>query len=245
MEKYLKYDVKSNMKFFISTFLVFLILLVSILSIRVIGKISENLQIAMAINSMEIIVITIFLLTMVYFIINTFYKDLYTNRSILTFSLPIGEGAFIRSKLLVINIFYLSIGVFSAILLFFMRKNIDISLFIYLIFMWIIVNIVGLFILMIMQIYRYKGFYLINFVKILGLAIFIVGISFILNKYVLILSNGKIYHNNFSFFAFISPYVRINGKIYVNLTTIVYYTSIILPLFFINRSIMKKYFDLS
>ncbi|MFR2716449.1 MAG: ABC-2 transporter permease [Anaerococcus obesiensis] len=106
MRKYLKYDAKSNMKFFISTIASFVILLISMMSIITIGVFSRTLEINSAINSIEIIVVVVFILTIAYFIINSFYKDLYTNRSILTFSLPISAREFILAKLIVINIFY-------------------------------------------------------------------------------------------------------------------------------------------
>ena len=118
MRKYLKYDVKSKMKFFISTIASFIILLISILSIKTIGVFSKRLEINSAINSIEIIVVVVFILTISYFIINTFYKDLYTNRSILTFSLPISAKEFIFAKLIVINIFYWLL-VFLSVFLFY------------------------------------------------------------------------------------------------------------------------------
>ena len=118
MRKYLKYDAKSNMKFFISTIASFVILLISMMSIKTIGAFSRTLEINSAINSIEIIVVVVFILTISYFIINSFYKDLYTNRSILTFSLPISAREFILAKLIVINIFYWLL-VFLSVFLFY------------------------------------------------------------------------------------------------------------------------------
>ena len=155
MRKYLKYDAKSNMKFFISTIASFVILLISMMSIKTIGAFSRTLEINSAINSIEIIVIVVFILTISYFIINSFYKDLYTNRSILTFSLPISAREFILAKLIVINIFYWLLVFLSVFLFYIVGTYLNTKILLSLVFIMILINISALLVFLYMQMDRY------------------------------------------------------------------------------------------
>lgn len=244
MRKYLKYDVKSNMKFFISTIASFVILLISLLSIKTIGAISRSLEINSALNSIEIIVVAVFILTISYFIINTFYKDLYTNRSILTFSLPISAKEFILAKLVVINIFYWLLVFLSVFLFYIVGKYLNTKTLLSLIFIMNLVNVFSMLIFLFMQmdrfIFRKKTSALVIFI-ITGL---IFGLGFFINKNFLLLHN-KIVLKNYNYMAFVYSYVKYKGESYINLTGFIYYILIFMGLFLINAKILKKDLDLS
>ncbi|MDD7306449.1 MAG: hypothetical protein PUG67_07645 [Peptoniphilaceae bacterium] len=116
MKKYLKYDLISNKKFFSSTFLVFAILLFAILSVRVLGSLNRLIEINSALYALEIIFGLVLLMVLIAFIFSTYYKDFYSKRSILTFSLPLSFRDIIMSKILVINLFYLLMALFTIFL---------------------------------------------------------------------------------------------------------------------------------
>lgn len=245
MRKYLKYDAKSNMKFFLSSFVCFLILLVSLLSVRTVGSFSSLVRINSALNSIEIILIGVFLMTMLYFIINTFYRDLYTPRSILTFSLPISAKDFIAAKLLIINIFFFLLIFLSIVLFYLMGKVMDIRSLIAILFMVVLVNILSLLIFLYMQMDRFlfKRKNAIILTIILIVLIFVGG--FFLNKEFLLLHNGNLIKNTDHILAFVMPYIKIEGINFLNLTAFVYYGLIFIILYIVNVTILKKDLDLS
>lgn len=245
MRKYLKYDVKSNMKFFLSTFICFLILLISLISVRTIGSFSSLLEVDSAVNSIEIILIGVFIMTMIYFIINTFYKDLYTDRSILTFSLPISAREFLTAKLLVINIFFYLL-VFLSILLFYLSGRLmDVWSLVTIIFSMILLNVFSLIMFLYMQLDRflYKRKNAVIFTILLIGLIFVGG--FFLNRYFLFLHDGSLIRDGKHSLAFISAYVKINGRNFLNLTGFLYYIVVSLILGFFNIRILKNDLDLS
>ena len=244
MRKYLKYDVKSNMKFFISTVATFVILLISLLSIKTLGAISQSLEINSAINSIEIIVIVVFVLTISYFIINSFYKDLYTNRSILTFSLPISAKEFIFAKLLVINIFFWLLVFLSVFLFYVVGIYMNIKSHLSLIFIMILVNIISLIIFLYMQMDRFLLKRKTSAFTIFIIMVIIFALGFFINKNFLILNNGMIL-KNYNYMAFIYAYIKYKGDFYINLTSFTYYILISFLLFRINAKILRKDLDLS
>ena len=244
MRKYLKYDVKSNMKFFISTVATFVILLISLLSIKTLGAISQSLEINSAINSIEIIVIVVFVLTISYFIINSFYKDLYTNRSILTFSLPISAKEFIFAKLLVINIFFWLLVFLSVFLFYVVGIYMNIKSLLSLIFIMILVNIISLIVFLYMQMDRFLLKRKTSAFIIFIIMALIFALGFFINKNFLILNNGMIL-KNYNYMAFIYAYIKYKGDFYINLTSFTYYILISFLLFRINAKILRKDLDLS
>ena len=236
MRKYLKYDAKSNMKFFISTIASFVILLISMMSIKTIGAFSRTLEINSAINSIEIIVVVVFILTISYFIINSFYKDLYTNRSILTFSLPISAREFILAKLIVINIFYWLLVFLSVFLFYIVGTYLNTKILLSLVFIMILINISALLVFLYMQMDRYLFKRKISVFLIFIMTIAIFALAFFINKNFLLLHNKM---------AFVYSYIKYKGESYINLTGFIYYILIFLGLFWINAKILKKDLDLS
>lgn len=244
MRKYLKYDVKSNMKFFISTVATFVILLISLLSIKTLGAISQSLEINSAINSIEIIVVVVFILTISYFIINSFYKDLYTNRSILTFSLPISAKEFISAKLLVINIFFWLLVFLSVFLFYVVGIYMNLKSLLSLIFIMILVNIISLLIFLYMQMDRFILRRKTSAILIFIIMVLILVVGFFVNKNFLFLNN-KMLLKNYNYMAFIYAYIKYKGAFYINLTSFSYYIIVTLILFRINAKILRKDLDLS
>lgn len=244
MRKYLKYDVKSNMKFFISTVATFVILLISLLSIKTIGAISQSLEINSAINSIEIIVIVVFILTISYFIINSFYKDLYTNRSILTFSLPISAQEFIFAKLLVINIFFWLLVFLSVFLFYVVGIYMNIKSLLSLVFIMILVNIISLIIFLYMQMDRFLLKRKTSAFAIFIVIVLIFALGFFINKNFLLLNSGIIL-KKYNYMAFIYAYIKYKGDFYINLTSFTYYILISFLLFRVNAKILRKDLDLS
>lgn len=245
MRKYLKYDVKSNMKFFLSTFICFLILLVSLVSVRTIGSFSSVLEVGSAINSIELILIVVFVMTMIYFVINTFYKDLYTDRSILTFSLPISAREFLTAKLIVINIFFYLLVFLSIFLFYLSGRLMDIWILLTIIFAMVLLNVFSLLIFLFMQMDRFlfkrKNAVLITI--LLTGAIFVGG--FFLNRYFLFLHDGSFLQDGERTLAFLRAFVEVNGRNLLNLTGFLYYSLITLLLGFLNVRLMKNDLDLS
>lgn len=244
MRKYLKYDAKSNMKFFISTIASFVILLISMMSIKTIGAFSRTLEINSAINSIEIIVVVVFILTISYFIINSFYKDLYTNRSILTFSLPISAREFILAKLIVINIFYWLLVFLSVFLFYIVGTYLNTKILLSLVFIMILINISALLVFLYMQMDRYLFKRKISVFLIFIMTTAIFALAFFINKNFLLLSN-KIILKDYNYMAFVYSYIKYKGESYINLTGFIYYILIFLGLFWINAKILRKDLDLS
>lgn len=245
MRKYLKYDVKSNMKFFLSTFVCFLIILLSFISVRTIGSFSSFLEINSAINSIEIILVGVFMMTMIYFVINTFYKDLYTDRSILTFSLPISAGEFLSAKLMVINIFFYLLVFLSIFLFYLSGKNMDIWILLSIIFAMILLNMFSLLMFLYMQMDRFlykRKRAVFTIILIIGL-IFILG--FFLNRYLLVLFDGNSFIISERNLYFISAFVNKQGRNFINITNFLYYIVNMLILGFLNVRILKNDLDLS
>lgn len=107
MRKYLKYDLKSNKKFFISTLMIFVIFFISVSSVKLVGSFNVDIEINSTIYTLETILILVLVMALIWFIFSSFHKEFYSKRSILTFSLPISYSKIILSKVLVINLFYL------------------------------------------------------------------------------------------------------------------------------------------
>lgn len=245
MRKYLKYDVKSNMKFFLSTFTSFIILLVSLVSVRSIGSFSSLLEVNSAINSIEIILIGVFMMTMIYFVINTFYKDLYTDRSILTFSLPITAREFLTAKLIVINIFFYLLVFLSIFLFYLSGRYMDLRTLTAILFSMVILNVFSLLMFLFMQMDRFlfRRATSVIIIILIGVIIFVGG--FFLIKNFLFLHDGSLIREGKNLFVFILPYIEKGGKSLVNLTGFLYYILSFLILSFVNMKILKNDLDLS
>lgn len=107
-----KYDLKSNKKFFVSTILVYIIFLLAIFSVKTVGNVDLIFDAKVTNESLIILQIIIFSLSVIYFAISSFQKDLNSDRGLLSFTLPIKMSTYYFSKLLVINLFYLLLVLF-------------------------------------------------------------------------------------------------------------------------------------
>lgn len=182
MRKYLKYDLKSNKKFFASTFLVFVIFFLSILSVRLVGSLNSLIEVESAMFSLKIILIIVLSMTLIWFIFNSFYKDFYSKRGLLTFSLPIKFRSFIFSKVFVINLFYFILAGF-LLLVYYLLLDTDIySLLEILLFLFLIENYISQLILLAIQIDRFKNKRILSLFVLLLFPISIIGGLMLLSK---------------------------------------------------------------
>lgn len=219
MKQYLKYDLKSNRKFFASTFMVFAIFFLSLMSVRLVGNVSKLVEINSAIYSLEIILGLVLIMVLIWFIFSSFYKEFYTKRSTLTFSLPLSISDIILTKILVINLFYLVLAGFVIFINVFLG-NFDLELLLrILLLLFFIVNFLSQLILFAISIDRFKGKRLF---ALSSLLIFFLAILLLI--LILGFGEGRDFLGGFS-----------NGYFFV----------LSLVLFFVNKKYMKENFDLS
>lgn len=219
MKKYLKYDLISNKKFFGSTFLVFAILFLVILSVRFVGSLNRLIEIDSALYTLEIILGLVLLMVLVAFIFSTFYKEFYTKRSVLTFSLPLAFKDIILSKIVVINLFYVLLAGFVLLISAFL-PNRDFGLLAkILLLLFILENFLSQIILLSIFIDRFKnnrGYALFN------LLIFPLSIIILI------------------FFDSLGQ-----GRSFLGAFTYGYFLILSLILFYVNQKYIRENFDLS
>lgn len=219
MKKYLKYDLISNKKFFGSTFLVFVILFLSITSVRVVGSLNKLIEINSTLYALEIILGLVLLMVLLAFIFTTFYKEFYGKRSVLTFSLPLSFKDIILSKVLVINLFYLLLAGFIGLInLFLPDKN---------------MGLLGKILLLL--------FILENFLSQISLlAIFIDRFK---NERIKALASLLIFPLAIIVLIFLRSLV--DGEIFLTAFTYLYFLILTLALFYVNKKYIDENFDLS
>lgn len=247
MGKIIKYDLKSNIKFFISSLLVYMIFIVSIGSVKSIGTISSQFQSVNTDRTLIIVEIIVFSFAMIYFLTNSFYKDLYTKRGILTFSLPIKMRSFLFSKLLVIDMFYVLLTILISISLK-ISLNIDFNLKLLMIYIltFLIINIISNVIFFCMEVDRFylneKNRNLIWLIAIVSvLLIFTLG--YFLCKNHIFYFDGEFKRAETFSLSFIYPFVRDSFK--VNIIAFIYYIIVNLVMFVLNVKILDNDLDLS
>lgn len=219
MLRYLKYDLKSNKKFFLSSFMVFIIFLISILSIKIVGSMNRLIEINSTLDLIEIILSILLIIGQVRFIINTFYKDLFTRRGILTFSLPISFREILFSKLIVINLFYLFLTLFTVILMKFTGIKIKTNLFLIFFFIFLVINLLAQIIFLSMAIYKFKNDRIRSIISLILIPLIILQ-------------------------TFLLPTYR-NQGIYISSLNIFYLLGLNIIFFFVNEKYMDRNFDLS
>lgn len=157
MKKYLKYDLISNKKFFGSTFLVFAIVFLAIMSVRVVGSLNRLIEINSALYALELILGLVLLMVLLAFIFTSFYKEFYGKRAVLTFSLPISFADIILAKILVINLFYLLLAGFMGLVSVFLPDKGSGLLGKILLLLFILANFLSELILLAIFIDRFRG----------------------------------------------------------------------------------------
>lgn len=218
MKKYLKYDLISNKKFFGSTFLVFVIIFLAMISVRIVGSINKLIEINQTLNALEIILFLVLLMVLVVFIFSSFYKEFYTRRSILTFSLPLSFKDIILSKILVINLFYLVLAVFVLIINFFIIKRDSGFLGEILVLLFVLENFLTQLILAAIFIDRFKNE---RIYALLSLMIFPLSIL------ILLIFGG------------------LGGARFLSAFTYIYFIGLALLIFYLNQRYINENFDLS
>lgn len=219
MKKYLKYDLISNKKFFISTFIVFAIFFLALMSVRAVGNLSKLIEINSALYSLEMILGLVLLMVLIWFIFSSFYKEFYTRRGVLTFSLPLSFKDIILSKFLVINLFYFSLAAFIIFINLFVGNFNLVFLGKVLFFLFILENFLSELILLSIFIDRFKSN---RFLALISLLIFPISII------------ALIFFRNFN-----------ESLKFLDAITFGYFVFLNLILFFVNKKYISENFDLS
>ncbi|MGO3018961.1 MAG: hypothetical protein ACTIH2_07405 [Anaerococcus sp.] len=219
MKKYLKYDLISNKKFFVSTFIVFAIFFIALISVKAVGSLSKLIEINSAIYSLEIILGLILLMVLIWFIFSSFYKEFYTRRGVLTFSLPLSFKDIIQSKFLVINLFYFTLSIFIILVNLFVGNFNLILLGKILLFLFILENFLSGLILFSIFIDRFKDNRVLALTSLIIFPISILGLIFF-----------RSFNGDFKF---------------LDMFTYGYFLALSLILFFVNTIYIGKNFDLS
>ena len=186
----------------------------------------------------------------VYLAINIFYmvysikEDLYKNRAILSFSLPIDPARIILAKLLGIGLIYLVNTVFLLVyyraLDFSLHSYIIYYLFLGLIWYMIAAGLVSF----IVQTKRFRAG-ASQWIYILALFILILLFGYLICKYLsFVIVNGSIQKAGPMSYAFIYPFAIGKFDIYRNITPIVYYILVLVLIVFVNKLNIRDNLDL-
>ncbi|MDO4662537.1 MAG: hypothetical protein Q4B36_05415 [Tissierellia bacterium] len=245
MGRIIKYDLKSNFKFFASTLIVYVIFMISIASIRGIGAVNDVFKSEDTSKTLVIIEIIVFSFVVIYFLLNSFYKDLYTKRGVLTFTLPVNMSKYLFAKTIVIDLFYvLMIALISISLKLSMGININRRLVIMFLMTLFIINLLANIAFFCMEVDK---FYLSqknrNWVVVVALVTFILifTLAFLLCYKNVFYYDGMIKRGDNFLLAFIYPF---EGKC-INIVPFIYYFIVNVVLFALNVKILNDDLDLS
>ncbi|MDD7383180.1 MAG: hypothetical protein SOZ89_04695 [Peptoniphilaceae bacterium] len=242
MKNLIKYELKSNLKFFLSTGLVFIIFIIAIGTMKTMTNSIENFSSKDTLNVLIVLEIITFIFTIVMFFVNTFYRDLYTTKSTLTFTLPIKSFTYIFSKIIVTDIFFIALVLLFFVSSVFMKfylitvKNIILALF-----YMLILNFIILVTFSFMQMNRYKLskykkiFPSIAFFITLVIISFFICYNFVFTVYG---SREKFFLANFY------PFENLKSN-NINFIPFLIYIMLFLVYFFMNKKILENNLDLS
>ena len=243
MSKLLKYDFKTNKKYFFRTIFINLILVILAFILNRVLDLREVL------NSLSFLIFYLglsffVLINLIYIFIST-NKDYNKARSLLTFSLPVSENSYMASKnlgvILVYGINLIFLLVFLSIFNFKISKELVLYFILGLIWIIIFTNLV----LLIMQKTRFRQ----NkrpFLRVFGLFILIMGLAYIINKYgSIVIVNGSIQHARPMDYAFIFPFALGDQDLYTNISPFVYYILAWIFTYKIDVANLRKNLDLS
>ena len=242
MSKLLKYDFKTNKKYFFRT----LIVNISLIILAII--LNRFLNLGDILGTFSFLA---FYLGLSFFVlINLIYtflsinKDFNKPRSILTFSLPVSEDSFVLSKNIGLSLVYLINLVFLLVFLSLFNFRINKELILYLIlglfWMLIFTNLV----LLTIEMTRFKQSKR-PFIRVFLLFILIMCLAYVVNKYgSLVIVNGSIQHAKPMNYAFVFPFALGSQSLYLNLSPFIYYILVWLGTYFMNIANIKKNLDL-
>lgn len=244
MIKFIKYDLKTN-KTYITT--IFAIQILIMLGIFLLTRLT-SLKIFLANRQITDI---LFISSIIFFVginfifaINYLYKDYFTKRSMLSFSLPISTRTIVLSRILGLSIFYLLTGFFFSISLDLLGYDIGGDFIYYLVFGLSLYNLLALALNLNMARTRFTG--KVSWLGMLiSLALLIIPAIGLTHFKALILIDGALVSHSGMDLAFIFPFAIGDDGLYKIITPLVYYLLADLVLYLVNVKYIERNLDLS
>ena len=115
MIKFIKYDLKTNKTYITTIFAIQILIMLGIFLLTRLTSLNIFLANRQITDILFISSIIFFVGINFIFAINYLYKDYFTKRSLLSFSLPISTRTIVLSKILGLSIFYLLTGFFFSV----------------------------------------------------------------------------------------------------------------------------------
>lgn len=244
MKNFIKYDLKTNKTYIFTILLIQLIIMLSIILVKSFVGLSFFLRNRLITDILFISSIIFFVGVNLIFVINFLYKDYFTQRARLTFSLPITTRSFLLAKLCGLVAFYLISGLIFTISLYLLGYNIGGDFIYYMVFGLLVDVLIGQVLNLNMARTRFTGrvswiFMIINLTFIIIPAIIITQFS------ALVLVNGTLVRYPGMGLAFVFPFAIGEGGLYKIITPLVYYLLVNVIMFFANRRYIDQKLDLS
>ena len=244
MNKFIKYDLKSN-RGFLRKLIILQIIFIS-LSFLGHGFLSTNyLTDPVFANGIFSLATVFFLGINIFYIVFTINKDFNSERALLKFSLPNAQKKIIWAKIFELAFFYIINLLFLLIFLWALRFKItsDIVYFFALGLIWML--IVGGFVFYFKSLNRFDqatGSKLYG----LGLILLIIVLGFLVCKYFsFVIVNGAIQHARPINYGFVFPFAVGSLSLYKNISPLIYYFLALLLVIFVNQKNIKNNLDLS
>ncbi|WP_297281529.1 hypothetical protein [uncultured Anaerococcus sp.] len=238
MNSLIKYNLKSNRKLIARITIIHLIFII-------LAFIGRNIitQSGLA-NSIFLGALVFFVGLNIFYMIYSIQRDLYMNRAILTYSLPVKESKLVIAKIIEIGLMYL-INLLALIISF---KILKLNLHPYIRYYFLLGLIWDLLcagiINFIMQVKRFKldASYILYVVGLIAV-IFLFG--YLICKYFsFVIVNGSIQKAGPMDYAFLYPFAIGKMDIYKNITTLIYYILALFLVIFVNQLNLRDNIDL-
>lgn len=244
MNNFIKYDLKTNKTYIFTILLIQLIIMLSIILLKSFVGLSFFLRNRLITDILFISSIIFFVGVNLIFVINFLYKDYFTQRAKLTFSLPITTWTFLLDKFCGLVVFYLISGLIFSISLFLLGYNIGGDFIYYMVFGLLVDILLGQVLNLNMARTRFSKrvswiFMIINLTLIIIPAIIITQFS------ALVLVDGSLVRYPGMGLAFIFPFAIGERGIYKIITPLVYYVLVNIIMFITNRRYIDQKLDLS
>lgn len=244
MINFIKYDLKSNKTYLITILLIQLLGLLGALMVRFFAPLHLIFADRRLTDILFIVSIVFFLGINFTFMANFIYKDYFTKRAMLTFSLPLSIKSFILAKIIGLSCFYLASGIFLSLSLKLLAYNLGVDFIYYLAFGLVLINVLALCLNLNMAKSRFKGeVRWIDMVINLLLVILPLVVYSSLNALVII--NGSLERAGGMGLSFIFPFAIGSEGLYIILTPLIYYVLVGLIMYFVNVTYIDKNLDLS
>lgn len=244
MINFIKYDLKTNKNYILTIMLIQSI----VLGLAVLAKFFSPIHLILgnkAVTDVLLIASIIFFLGInMTFAINFIYKDYFTKRAMLTFSLPISVREIVLGKVLGISIFYLLSGTLLTLSLYFLGYKIGTDFIYYLVFGLLLINVISLCLNLNMAKSRFTK--TISWLSMLvTLLAVIIPILLLTSFFALVLIDGKMVRTSGMGLAFIFPFAIGDESLYKIITPFIYYIFASVILFRINVTYIEKNLDLA